>query len=71
MAQAKHMFNKYGWTIFGTIIPTDKKSRDDHDIPLLKLSNGSRNGLQRGWYGEAATKLKTLTGKAYYIQFTT
>ena len=24
---AKHMFTKYGWTIVGTIVPTDKKLR--------------------------------------------
>ena len=29
------------------------------------------NGLQRVWYREAAIKLKTKTGKAYYIQCTT
>ena len=71
MALAKHISNKYGWKIVGNIVPTNKKSRTDHDITFLQFSNGSRNGLQRGWYGEAATKLKTLTGKAYYIQFTT
>ena len=32
MALAKHMFNNYGWKIVGTIVPTDKKSRADHDI---------------------------------------
>ena len=37
MAIDKHIFNKYGWTIVGTIIPTEKKSRADHHIPLLKL----------------------------------
>ena len=49
MVLAKHIFNKYGWTIAGTIIPTDKKSRADHDIPFLKLKILSRNGLQQGW----------------------
>ena len=37
MTIAKHMFNKYGWTVVGTIVPTDKKSRADHDIPFLKF----------------------------------
>ena len=27
VALAKHMFEKYGWTIVVTIVPTDKKSR--------------------------------------------
>ena len=71
MALAKNMFNKYGWTMFGTILPTDKKSRSDHDIPFLQLSNVSRNGLKQGWYRKAVINLKTLTSKAYYIQCTT
>ena len=29
---AKHMFEKFGWTIVGTIVPTDKKSRADEDV---------------------------------------
>ena len=46
MTIAKHMFNKYGWTVVGTIVPTDNKSRSNHDIPFRKLSKGSRNELQ-------------------------
>ena len=53
MALAKSMFKKYRWEIFGTITPTDKKSHSYHDIPFIKFQNGSRNGLQRGWYSEA------------------
>ena len=68
---AKHMFNEYGWTIVGTISPTDKKSRADEDIPFLKLSNGARNGVKRGWFREAVIKLKAKSGKHYYIQCTT
>jgi len=33
----KHMFEQYGWSIVGTIVPTDKKSREDDDILFLKL----------------------------------
>ena len=40
------MFDKYGWTIVGTIVPTAKKSREDEDIPFLKLSNGAKNGMK-------------------------
>ena len=47
---AKLMFEKYGWTIVGTISPTDKKSREDEDITFLKLSNGARMGVKRGWF---------------------
>jgi hypothetical protein len=34
MKLAKHLFEKYGWTIVGTIVPTDKKTCKDHDIPF-------------------------------------
>ena len=71
MVLDKHMFNKYRWKIVGTIVPTDKKSRADYDIIFLNFSNGSRNVLQQGWYRQAVIKLKTLTGKAYYIKCTT
>ena len=64
VALAKHMFNKYVWTVVSSIVPTDKTSRSDHDIPFLKFSNGSRNGLQQGWYHEAAIKHKTWSGKS-------
>jgi len=37
----------------------------------LKLSNGARNGVERGWYREAVLKLKAPGGKVYYIQCTT
>ena len=70
MALAKHIFEKYGWMIVGTITPTDKKSRSDHDIPFLKLSNGARNEVERGWFREAVIELKTKIGKRYYIQCT-
>ena len=40
MALDEHMFNKYGWTIVGTIVQTDKKSRADNYIPFHKFSNG-------------------------------
>ena len=68
---ARIMFEKYGWTIVGTIVATDKKSREDFDIPFLKLSNGARQGVKRGWMREAVIELKTPTGKSYYIQCTT
>ena len=71
MKLAKHLFEKYGWTLVGTISPTDKKSRQDLDVPFLKLSEGARNKVERGWYREAVIKMKTSTGKTYYIQCTT
>ena len=38
---------------------------------FLKLSNGARNGMNRGWYREAVLKLKAPGGTEYYIQNTT
>ncbi|KAL9183005.1 hypothetical protein ACHAXT_004792, partial [Thalassiosira profunda] len=68
---AMHFFEKYGWTIVGTINPTDKKSRADYDIPFLKLSRGALGEVKRGWFREAVIEMKTLTGKTCYIQCTT
>lgn len=68
---AKHLFIKYGWTICGTITPTNKKSREDDDIPFLELSNRARLSVERGWMREAVIKLKSPTGKVYYLQCTT
>ena len=45
MVLDKHMFNKYGWKIVGTIVPMAKTSSSDHNITFLKFSNGARNGL--------------------------
>jgi hypothetical protein len=68
---AKHLFEKYRWTLVGTIVPTDtKKTREDHDIPFLKLSKEARNQLNRGWFWEACIQLSA--GKThYYLQCTT
>ena len=68
---AKVMFDKYGWTICGTITPTDKISRQDEDVPFLKLSAGGLAECQRGWYREAYIEMKSTTGKKYCIQCTT
>ena len=67
----KHMLPQYGWTGVGTIVPTNKKSIEDDDIPFLKLSSGARNEVKHGWYREAVLKVKTKHGKHYYIQYTT
>jgi len=68
---AKQMSEEYSWTIVGTIVPTDKKSWEDEDIPFLKLSNGARNRVKMCWYREAVLKVKTKNGKHYCIQCTT
>ena len=68
---AKHVFEKYSWTIVGTIFPIDKKSREDEDLPFIKLWNGSHIGVERRWFREAVIQLKSPTGKAYYVLCTT
>ena len=60
---ARHLFENYGWSVVGTITPTDKKSRQDEDFPFLKLSNGARLGVKRGWFREAVLQRVTATGK--------
>ena len=71
MELCKQFFERYGWTVVGTITSTDKKARADEDIPFLKMSKGALLGLERGWYREAVIKMKTKQGKTYYIQCTT
>ncbi len=69
---AKHLYEKYSWSLVGTIVPTDKKQRADEDVPFVKLSNGARNKLPRGWFREAYIKLTTPPPrKTHYIQCTT
>ena len=68
---AKHLFEKCRWTLVGTIVPTDKKTREDQDIPIpfLKMSNGAHNQLDRGWFWEACLRLSA--GRThYYLQCT-
>jgi len=67
---AKYLIEKYRWTLIGTFVLTDKKTREDHDIPFLKLSNGAQNHLDRGWFWEACLRLSE--GRThYYLQCTT
>ena len=67
---AEILFEKYGWTQVGTLNLTDNKSRQDKDETFIKCSNGAMNSVRRGRYFEAVLKLKTPTGKIYYIKCT-
>ncbi len=59
-------------TCVGTIVSTEKNEWAAHDVPFLKLSNGARNMVERGWYREAVIKMKAeQSNHAYYIQCTT
>ncbi len=72
MSLVKHPYNKYRWTCVGTIVPTEKNERASHDLPFHILSNGARNMIERGWYREAAIKLRAENSKhEYYIQCST
>ena len=51
--------------------PTEKKSREDHDVPFLKLSNGALKTIDRGWFREAVLEVCAENKKKYYIQATT
>jgi len=68
---AKHIFACYGWLIVGTIVPTDKKDRNDDDPPFLKLSNGALDSIERGWYRESSLKVKAPGRRNFFIQCTT
>ena len=71
MKLAKHLYDKYKWTIIGTMVPTEKKSPADQDVPFAKLSKGAMRKLNRGWCREACIEMKSPDGARYYIQHTT
>ena len=68
---AKHFFEQYRWTVTGTFTPSDKKAKQDEEFPFRRLSHGARDSVKQGWKREAVIKMKTPTGKIYYIQATT
>ena len=53
----KHMHKKYGWTVTGTTVHTDKKHRETDDFSFLKLPTGAQDSVGRGWFREAALKI--------------
>ena len=70
MDLARFLRETWKWNMCGTITPTDKQSRADEDIPFLRLSNGARNSIPRGWFREACIKLQG-TYRPHYVQCTT
>ena len=56
MSLAYHLYNRYGYFFCGTMVPTDKKARQDMDVPFLKLSNGAKDKVERGWFREACVQ---------------
>ena len=71
MKLAKLLYEKYGWTLVGTIVPTYKKSRENYGILFLKLPSCPLRDTKRGWYHEAVIGMKTRSETKYYIQSTT
>jgi hypothetical protein len=71
MDLAYKLYNKYGYRFCGTMVPTEKVSRQDRDVPFHKLSRGAKDSVERGWFREAAIELKTDTGRIFYAQCTT
>lgn len=71
MDLAKHLYEKHGWTLVGTMTPTDKKARGDTDVPFLKLSNGGLQAVPRGWFREAIIEISSANNNRYFIQCTT
>ena len=69
---AQHLWNTYRWTMCGTLTLTDKKSRQNHDVPFLKLSKGALNLIPRGWFREAVIEMETSgSRKKFFLQCTT
>ena len=64
----RHLFENYVWTLVGTITPTDKRIRQEYDVLLLKLSNGTLKEVERGWFCEAIMEVKAKNGLCYCIQ---
>ena len=56
---AKHLFEKYGWTLVEIMMPTEKKSCEGHDFPFLKLSKGVLKAIPCWWYKEAVVEIQT------------
>jgi hypothetical protein len=67
---AKLLFEKYGWRLCGTVVPTDKVARKDEDVPFHKLLKGALSTVPRGWFREAVLPC-LLARKDYYVQATT
>ena len=68
---ARYMFERYGWTIVGTVVPTDKKTCVHYAILFCKLLNGAKNEVRRGWFREAVLECFARGNKQYYIETTT
>ncbi len=71
LSLAKDLYENFGWTMLGTITPTEKKKRTSEDIPFIKLSNGGLNDVTRGWFREAVLKVHTKRNEHYFIQTST
>ena len=71
MDLARHLYDKHRMLFCGTMTPMEKKSCQDLDVPFHKLSRAAKDGVNRGWFREAAVELRTLTNKNFYVQCST
>ena len=68
---AKTLFMRFNWLVVGTSTPTEKKAREEYDIPFHKLSNKALDTIAHGWSRRATTPMKGKNGKKGMVQVTT
>ena len=63
LSLAEKLFLKFHWLLVGTVVPTEKKTREDYDIPFHKLSSKGLDTVVRGWSRSATRNIKNDNGK--------
>ena len=63
IALMKHIYEKFGMLIVGTINLTAKKSRAAEDYPFHRLSGGAQRRISRGWSRRATRQLQSSRGQ--------
>ena len=58
LSLAKKLYLQFNWLFVGTSTPTEKKSRDENDIPFHKYSNKALESIVRGWSRRATIPIK-------------
>ena len=61
LSLAEKLFLKFHWLLVGTV--TEKKTREDYDIPFHKLSSKGLDTVVRGWSRSATRNIKNDNGK--------
>jgi hypothetical protein len=63
IALMKHIYEKFGMLIVGTINLTAKKSQAAEDYPFHRLSGGAQRPISRGWSRRATRQLQSSRGQ--------